>query len=130
MMRDPECLLILRRTPSRGVRVVAGVLLAAVALWFAPPSGSALKPASHGCSMSGDMARGPTLVAAAAEEPCHHAGYTGCAQTAACGGGSPAVQRRAFHFTLGGHEGAFELPQVRALPGLVGRGPPTPPPNS
>lgn len=110
--------------------MVAGVLLAAVALWFAPQPVAALSPASHDCSMSADLVNGPTLIAAAADEPCHHAGDAGCPQSAACGGGSPAAHRSEVELTLDGREAAFDLPPVRALPGLVGRGPPTPPPNS
>jgi len=112
------------------VRIVAGVLLVAVALWFAPQPVAALGPASHGCSMSGDVVNGATLVAAAADEPCHHARDAGCPMTPACGGGSPAVQRSDVELTLDDRQAAFDLPQVRALPGLIGRAPPTPPPNS
>ncbi len=110
--------------------MVAGVLLAAIALWFAPQPVSALGPASHGCSMSADVVSGPTLVAAAGDEPCHHAGYAGCPLTPACTAGAPAVPPGRLELALGGREAALDLPQVRWLPGLAGRGPPTPPPNS
>jgi hypothetical protein len=127
----PRVLVLARRRPSTVVRMVAGVLLAAVALWFAPQPVSARSPASHGCSMSADVAGVSTLVPAAADEPpCHHAGYAGCPLTPACTAGAPAVPPGHVELALGGREAALDLPQVRSLAGLVDRGPPTPPPNS
>ncbi len=109
-------------------RVVAGVLLAATVLGFAPRPLAAFGPQSHGCPLPSSAAT-PAL-AAAADEPCHHAGEQACLVNTACAGTAPAVQSRPVEFSLARVVETLASTPVGTLPDLFRAGPPTPPPNS